>query len=58
MGCRTIKWSKRSLKSIDKIAGWYLNEMGKHAVTKFLKDLYLTAENIADMPTIKVNLPN
>lgn len=54
MGRRIIKWSKRSITSRDKIAEWYLHEMGQHAVTKFLKDLYSTAESIADMPTIGI----
>lgn len=54
MGHRIIKWSKRSITNRDKIAEWYLNEKGKHAVAKFLKDLYSAAENIADMPTIGI----
>lgn len=54
MGRRTIKWSKRSINSRDKIAEWYMNEMGKAAVEKFLRDLYMTAESISDMPTIGI----
>lgn len=54
MGRRIIKWSKRSINSRDKIAEWYMNEMGKASVIKFLKDLYTTAESISDMPTIGV----
>ena len=54
MGRRTIKWSKRFITSRDKIAEWYLTEMGRLAVIKFLKDLYAAAESIADMPTIGI----
>lgn len=52
MGHRTIKWSIRSLKNVDKIAEWYVSEMGTQAAVKFLKDLYSTAENVVEMPTI------
>lgn len=54
MGRRTIKWSKRSINSRDKIAAWYSDEMGNPAVIKFLKDLYSAAESVAEMPTIGI----
>lgn len=54
MGHRTIKWSIRSLKNADKIAEWYISEMGTQAAVKFLKDLYSTAENVVEMPTIGI----
>lgn len=51
MGSRTIKWSVRSIANRDKIAGYYKRELGQMAVEKWLRDLYITAHLVAQMPT-------
>lgn len=54
MGHRTIKWSRRSIQSRDKIVEWYLSYMGFSSARKFIEDLHSTATHLAEMPTIGI----
>lgn len=52
-----IKWNKKACSSLEKIATWYLINMGENAALKFITGIDSTVQSLSHSPGMGIEEP-